>query len=155
MSRFFLALLPPGTLLRCDRVAVMLRLHSAKLVKRIPLRFTRENQISFPFCSVKRKTQDLRNRVYGTKKVFPRFFLALLPSLDTFKVAIALSSCFDCTWLNWLSEYLSGLPRENQISFPFCSVKCNTLVYGTFIKIYGTEWFFTFFSSIASLLGHY
>ena len=69
----------PDTILKCDRVVVMPRLHLAKLVKPIPRRFTRENQITFPFCSVNPNTQNLHNEVYGTKKVFHVFTYVALP----------------------------------------------------------------------------
>ena len=60
---FFQDSFPPGTILNCDRVVVMPRLHLAKLVKRIPRRFTHETQITFPFCSVIPNTQNLRNNL--------------------------------------------------------------------------------------------
>ena len=111
-----------GTILRCDRVVVMPRMHLAKLVKRIPRRFTRENQITFPFCSVKLHTQDLQNEVYGTKKVFHVFFQ------DSFHPGTLLRCDRVVVMLRLhLAKLVKRIPRrftrENQITFPFCSVK--------------------------------
>ena len=58
---FFQDSFPPGTILKCDRLVILHRLHLAKLVKPIPRRFTRKTQITFPFCSVNPNTQNLRN----------------------------------------------------------------------------------------------
>ena len=115
----------PGTLLRCDRVVVMLRLHLAKLVKRIPLRFTRENQITFPLCSVKLHTQDLRNKVYGTKKVFhvfckDCFHPGTLLRCDRVVVMLRLHLA------KLVKRIALRFTRENQITFLFCSVKLHT-----------------------------
>ena len=60
---FFQDSFPSGTILKCDHVVVMPRVHLAKLVKRIPRRFTRETLITFPFCSVNPITQDLQNNL--------------------------------------------------------------------------------------------
>ena len=83
-SMLFLTLPPAlGTLLRCDCVVGMLRLHLAKLIKRIPLRFTRENQISFPFSTVNCK---IYGTFYGTKMVFHVFSNIAITPWNTIKV---------------------------------------------------------------------
>ena len=69
----------PGTILKCDRVVVMPRLHLAKLVKPIPRRFTRENQITFPFCSVNPNTQNLHNEFTEQKRFFTFFTNVAFP----------------------------------------------------------------------------
>ena len=76
---FFQHCFPTGTLLMCDHIVFMLRFHLAKLIKRIPLRFTHENQINFPYCSV---NCIINGTFYGTKMVFMGFFNIAPPPLE-------------------------------------------------------------------------
>ena len=110
---------------RCRHASIAL----AKLIKRIPLRFTQENQISFPFCSVKPSTQGLRNDYYSlrniNKKWLSMFYSNIASPWDTIKVR---SHCRHASIA--LAKLIKRIPlrftRENQISFPFCSVKAST-----------------------------